>query len=45
MIAVLEGLTLSACLGRITPERATDLAIAHALSQSRIDPSRTGDAA
>jgi hypothetical protein len=45
MIAVLEGLTLSACLGRITPERATDLAIAHALSQSRIDPSRTCDAA
>lgn len=29
LIAVVEGLTLSACLGRITPENATELAIGH----------------
>jgi len=29
LIAVVEGLTLSACLGRITPENATKLAIGH----------------
>lgn len=32
MIAVIEGRTLSACLGRVTPERATDLAVAHAFA-------------
>jgi hypothetical protein len=32
LLAVIEGLTLSACRGRLTPERATDLAIAHAHS-------------
>lgn len=32
MIAVIEGLTLSACLGRVTPERATDLAVVHAFA-------------
>jgi hypothetical protein len=34
LIALVEGLTLSACLGRITPQRATDLAVAHVLSLS-----------
>jgi hypothetical protein len=29
LIALVEGLTLSACLGRLTPEQATELAIAH----------------
>ena len=29
LIALVEGLTLSACLGRLTPERVTELAVAH----------------
>jgi AcrR family transcriptional regulator len=44
MIAVIEGLTLAACLGRIAPERATDLAVAHALAVSGSDE-RPEDAA
>jgi hypothetical protein len=32
LVALVEGLTLSVCLGRLTPERATELAIAHAMS-------------
>jgi hypothetical protein len=30
--AVIEGLTWSACLGRLAPERATELAIAYVTS-------------
>ncbi|HET7070545.1 MAG TPA: hypothetical protein VFI40_06960 [Nocardioides sp.] len=45
LIAVIEGLTLSACLGRISPARATDLAIAHALAMSQRDVHRPEDAA
>jgi hypothetical protein len=33
MIAVIEGLTLAACMGRISPEDATDLAIRYAIRQ------------
>ncbi|MGA8248176.1 MAG: hypothetical protein WB797_14830 [Nocardioides sp.] len=29
VLALVEGLTLSACLGRLTPERATETAVAH----------------
>ena len=31
LVALVEGLTLSACLGRLTPEHATELAIAHVI--------------
>jgi hypothetical protein len=31
LVALVEGLTLSACLGRLTPEQATELAIAHVI--------------
>ncbi len=31
LVALVEGLTLSACLGRLTPEHATELAIAHVM--------------
>ncbi len=31
LVALVEGLTLSACLGRLTPERATEIAVAHVL--------------
>ena len=31
LVALVEGLTLSACLGRLTPEQATELAVAHVL--------------
>jgi hypothetical protein len=37
LIAVVEGLTLSACLGRIAPENATQLAIGHV---ARLDSGR-----
>jgi hypothetical protein len=30
-VALVEGLTLSACLGGLTPEHATELAIAHVI--------------
>jgi hypothetical protein len=33
LIAVVEGLTLAACMGRLTPEAATDLAIRYASGQ------------
>ena len=33
LIAVVEGLTLAACMGRISPEDATDLAIRYATGQ------------
>ena len=32
LVALVEGLTLSACLGRLTPEQATELAIAHVIA-------------
>lgn len=35
LIALIEGLTLSACRGRLTPERATALAVAHTLAFAR----------
>ena len=35
LMALVEGLTLSACLGRLTPEHATALAIAHVIG---LDP-------
>ena len=38
MIAVIEGLTLSACLGRVAPEKATELAIAHVLGLGASTP-------
>jgi len=37
-IAVIEGLTLAACLGRLAPEKATELAIAHVLGLSASNP-------
>jgi hypothetical protein len=37
MIALIEGLTLSACLGRMSAEQATELAVAHALSLATAD--------
>ncbi len=33
LLAVIEGLTLAACMGRISPEDATDLAIRYATGQ------------
>ena len=36
MIAVIEGLTLAACMGRISPEDATDLAIRYATRQQTL---------
>jgi hypothetical protein len=33
LLAVIEGLTLAACIGRISPEDATDLAIRFATDQ------------
>jgi hypothetical protein len=41
LVALVEGLTLSACLGRLTPEQATELAIAHVIelgSRPRTSP-------
>jgi hypothetical protein len=41
LVALVEGLTLSACLGRLTPERATELAIVQVMglaSQRAIPP-------
>jgi hypothetical protein len=35
LIALIEGLTLSACRARLTPERATELAVAHTLGLAR----------
>src|SRR3954447_17753928 len=40
LIALIEGLTLSACRGRLTPERATELAVAHALA---LGPDEAGE--
>ena len=37
-IAVIEGLTLGACLGRLAPEKATELAIAHVLGLAANNP-------
>jgi hypothetical protein len=33
MLAVIEGLTLAACMGRISPEDATELAIRYATAR------------
>lgn len=39
LVALVEGLTLSACLGRLTPEQATELALAHAFGLAAgVDP-------
>jgi hypothetical protein len=42
VVALVEGLTLSACLGRLTPEEATRLAVDHVvLRHSTTSPSTT----